>query len=56
VCVQVIMVRGCRGGRRRGAREEARRLQQHPRLRDLTPREASRCSDRNIYQLVMLLG
>jgi hypothetical protein len=36
--------------------EEARRLQQHPRLRGLTPREASRFLGRNIYQLVMLLG
>jgi hypothetical protein len=36
--------------------EKARRLQQHPRLGGLTPREASRCSDRNIKQLVMLLG
>jgi hypothetical protein len=50
VCVQVIMVRGRRGGRRRGARGGGVTPPQHPHLRGLTPREASRSLDRSRSQ------
>ena len=40
------MVRGRRGADDGVLREEARLLQLHPHLRDLTPREASRFSNK----------